>query len=437
MKKFNLLTAFVFVILATSCSKQDIKPVSQPETINLSSTVATDWMYSLQRVVQIEGKNPPVASRIYAYAAIGLYEAVVPGMPDNRSLQGQIMGLSGLPQAHTYGSLDFAAVANESLYHIALNIFGSLTPQSKKIIDDLHKKYQTQLLIQHDESTFENSTAFGRLVANAVLNRAAGDGYSKIAMLQYVMPNNPGSWVPTEPGQKAIEPYWGQLQCFAMNNSGECTIKSDIPFSTAPASTFYQAAQEVYEASLLLTNDQKAIAHWWSDGSSQTATPPGHWVAIADQIIRKNKVGLARAAEVYAMLNIAMADAFISCWDEKYKCNLLRPVTYIQKYIPGQASWQPLLSTPPFPEYPSGHSVASGAAGDMLNTFLGSTSFTDSANVYLGYKPRHYQSFDHAVQEAAISRLYGGIHFREAIENGVLQGKEVGRVIKEKIKLRR
>jgi hypothetical protein len=137
------------------------------------------------------------------------------------------------------------------------------------------------------------------------------------------------------------------------------------------------------------------------------------------------------------MLGIATADAFISCWDAKYKYNLLRPETYIKAYINSSWSTGQLDITPPFPEYPSGHSVCSGAAAEILTDILGNIPFTDSINVeYYNYVPRSFASFNAAAQEAGISRLYGGIHFREAIENGLLQGKNLSQHLKARVQLK-
>ena len=422
-----------------SCRKNDLSPTVQPAASNYSSKVAVEWMSAIRKVVQSEGANPPVASRIYAYTAIGLYESVLPGMPGYQSLEGQVHGLNNLPDARSFTRIDYISSANEAIYQIASKIFGNLKPENKKLLDDLHARYYNAAFTREMSETVLNSTDFGKMVATAVLNRAGNDNFTSTRNLSYTVPsttNNPSFWLPTGPAQVPLEPYWGRVSCFAMLNSEACTVKSIIPFSTAPTSEFYKQAQEVYATSLSLTQDQVNIAQWWSDGSSQTATPPGHWVAIIDQLAERNHYNIAKAAELYVMQNIAMADAFISCWDEKYRLNLLRPVTYLRNYM-GHANWQPIISTPPFPEYPSGHSVASGAASSVLTKLLGDVAFTDSANVYLGYPARSYNSFTEAAEEAAISRLYGGIHFREAIENGMQQGREVSKAVFEHIRLRK
>lgn len=440
MRTRILLSLTTLVLLVAGCTKTDtLLPEVRPAT-NYTSDVATEWMSTLQGVVQDEGSNPPVASRIYAYAAIGLYESVLPSMSGYRSMQGQVPGLTSLPDSRLYGQLDAVASANEALFQVVSKIFPTLKAANKKRITDLHTKYYNAAFQKNHSDVVYNSVAFGNAVADAVMKRANTDGYADTRSRQYQVPSplqNPSYWVPTGAVLAPLEPFWGSVKCFTMADAEACTVKSIIPFSTTPGSPFYLQAEEVRLTSLSLTEDQKNIAKWWSDGSSQTATPPGHWVNIIDQLSRRNGYNLGKAAELYAMVNVAMADAFISCWDEKFKMNLLRPVSYIRTYIPQGANWTPLLATPPFPEYPSGHSVASAAASNILTHLLGNIAFTDSANIHLSLPPRSYNSFTQAAEEAAISRLYGGIHFREAIVSGSLQGKEVARVVVETLKLKK
>jgi hypothetical protein len=179
-----------------------------------------------------------------------------------------------------------------------------------------------------------------------------------------------------------------------------------------------------------LTDEQRAIAFFWADDPGATATPPGHSISITTQVLRQMGAGLDIAAETYAKVGMAVADAFIGCWDTKYRYNLLRPVTYIQRFI--DADWLPLLVTPPFPEYTSGHSAQSGAAAEMLTDLFGPDfPFVDRTHESRGLQPRAFNSFFEAADEAAISRLYGGIHFRPAIVRGLVQGRCVGRAVNE------
>jgi hypothetical protein len=196
-------------------------------------------------------------------------------------------------------------------------------------------------------------------------------------------------------------------------------------YSEDPRSPFYAEAHECYLALRALTPEQEAIARFWSDDPGLTPTPPGHSISILTQIVRAGDVGLAGAAEAYAKVGIAVADAFISCWSTKYRHNLLRPVTYVRRLIdPG---WTTLLVTPPFPEYTSGHSVQSAAVAQVLTDTFGPTAFTDRTHERRGIPARSFDSFMDAAHEAAISRLYGGIHFRAAIERGIEQGLCIGR----------
>ncbi|MDB5192873.1 MAG: phosphatase family protein, partial [Segetibacter sp.] len=257
--------------------------------------------------------------------------------------------------------------------------------------------------------------------------------------MSYTAPSpllNPANWMPTGAATNPLEPYWGKVKCFAMATSAACTIPSSVPFSTVPGSGFHNMATEVYNTVKNLTTEQRNIALWWADDAGATSTPPGHWVSIIGQVVNTKNIGLGKASEAYALVTMSMADAFISCWDAKYQYNLLRPVSYIKQHIAGGNTWSTVLNTPPFPEYPSGHSVASGAAADVLTALFGNIAFTDQTGASLGYASRSYTSFHHAAQEAALSRLYGGIHYREAIDNGLVQGKEVAKAVFNKIKMK-
>ena len=446
---YSYLFVLVSVITISSCSKQDVEPtVASTEQENLivagkckstSSIVATEWMQLIRTIVQSEGKNPPQASRIYAYSAIGLYEATVPGMGGYRSLENQIPGLVNLPRMKNFSQIDFTLAANEVLFQISSKIFVSLKQTNMDAVEALRKKYMDAAIQNLRPKQITETLDFAQKVALAVINRADNDNFASTRALVYIVPSNilnPSYWTPTGAVTIPVEPYWGTLKCFSMANGAACTIPSTIPFSTTPSSDFYNQAADVVSITSTLTQGQKDIANWWADGGG-TPTPPGHWIGIASNIANAKQMSLESAAEMYAKLNIAMADAFISCWNEKYRINLLRPLSYIRTYIPGQSTWSSYIPTPPFPEYPSGHSVASGAASNVLTNILGSFPFTDSTNKVFGYAPRNYNSFFDAANEAAMSRLYGGIHFREAIEKGLLQGKEVSKALDMNIRFRR
>ena len=209
-----------------------------------------------------------------------------------------------------------------------------------------------------------------------------------------------------------------------------------LDFSDDPESTFYLQAAEVLDANDDLSETQGEIARFWVDTPGLTGTPAGHWVMIEAQLVERLELPLGKTAEMYILVNTALADSFISAWNLKYQDNLLRPVTYINQYI--RRGWSPYVQSPPFPEYPSGHSVTSGAAAEVLTTMFGQVAFTDRTPIINGHEPlqRDFTSFEAAASEAAISRLYGGIHFRAAIENGLRQGRCVGEQILYNVRLR-
>jgi hypothetical protein len=429
------------VIFLQSCVKHnDIEPEPQlANADNFSAAVAVDWMELTRQIVSSEGKNPPQASRIYAYAGITVYESVYPGIRGNKSVAEQIPGFVNLPKIKSFGEIDYPAAVNEAMYQVSLKIAGQLKQANQVSIKALHDKYFNDRLKAVPFKVLENSTEYGKSLAIAILNRADNDNFSGTRSLMYTVPdwnNNMGYWAPTDNvNMKPLEPFWGKVKCFAMKTSDECEIPSAVAFSTDPGSAFYKQAEEVVTVSRNLTQEQKDIARWWADGGG-SPTPPGHWVAIENNMASKLNLGLGKAAEMYVLVNVALADAFISCWDAKYKFNLLRPKTYINKYIAGNSNWNSYIGTPPFPEYPSGHSVSSGAAAEILTTMFGNVAFTDDANTNLGLRARSFNSFYHAADEAADSRLYGGIHYREANENGVKQGKMVGQSVLKNIRMK-
>jgi membrane-associated phospholipid phosphatase len=210
-----------------------------------------------------------------------------------------------------------------------------------------------------------------------------------------------------------------------MRSGQSCPVLPHTPYSEDPNSAFFADAMQVYTVSKTLTDEQKLIARFWSDDPMMSPTPPGHWISIALQIIDRDAIDGLRSTDLLARLGIALADSFIGNWADKYKYDLLRPVTYINRHI--DPAWQPLLITPPFPEHPSGHSTQSGAAAAALTAFFGEGfAFSDNTHEADGMPTRHYPDFWAAAEEAAISRLYGGIHFAPANQLGLEQGRCIG-----------
>lgn len=388
--------------------------------------------------------SPNVASRIYVYANIAAYEALAKQQSNYRTLYGQ---LPSFPQIASP-----AATISPSLSAVyAFLLVGKKLVFSEPVLQDsinsIIRWYRGKKM---DPKTFQASLMYGQLVADSIINWLAADQYKETRrMRRYNFSKQPGKWIPTPPGyMAAIEPYWNKIRILTLDSASQ--FKPDLPtvFSKEKNSLFYKEAYEVYEAGRKSTEAQKNIANFWDcnpfflnveghvNYAGKKISPSGHWVSIVGIVSQKAGKNLIETAAAYTLTCIALFDGFISCWDEKYRSNLIRPETYINANI--DESWRPLLQTPPFPEYTSGHSVISTAAAVVLTAVFGQDfSFDDSSEQPFGLPVRHFASFGAAADEAAISRLYGGIHYRPAIENGQEQGRKIGEWVLTKIHLLR
>ena len=405
---------------------------SAPE--DLDSSVPTAWfdlVLTLTRTTP--GFTPPVASRAFGYAGVTLYEAVVPGSRRYRSLADELPGLRGLPWDRRGDH--WPVVANAALAGITRSLYANTSAANLAAIDALESQFVERARRRASRAAINASARRGADVARAVFASSQSDGGHEGYLRNFPPDDTPpvgaGLWVPTPPAfQAALQPTWDSNRTFAIRNGRRCAPGDPTRYSEDPRSRFFAEAREVYDAVNNRTPEQEAIARFWSDDPGITSTPPGHSISVATQVLRLEGASLMTAAETYAKVGIAVCDAFIACWDTKYRYNLLRPVTYIQRLI--DATWLPLLTTPPFPEYTSGHSVQSGAAFGVLADLFGDAySFDDHTHDNRGLAPRHFNSFSAAADEAALSRLYGGIHFRPAIELGLEQGRCVADAVDE------
>ena len=417
-------------------------PIKPPATASAkptgaySSAVATEWFQlALLLTQQTPGFSPPVASRALAYLGLTLYESVVPGMPQNISLAGQLNELSSLPWAQPDEPLHWPTVANAALATMTRMMFPTASAENKARIDLLERSLPLKYGQDFDPNTVtaeitNRSETFGKLMAMAIFTwaRTAGGhqawGPLRRSQQNYVPPSGAGKWSATPPAfGPALLPWWGEVRPFVLKAPAECPAPQPPAYSEEATSAFYKEANEVYTISNQATQEQRQFALYWADDPLKTPTPAGHWAYIATDLLKDKKASLASAAEVYARLNVAMADAFIAGWHTKYSLNLLRPVTYVQLLI--DSNWVPaLMHNPPFPEYPSGHSVQSSAAAAVLGQAFGEdTPFTDNTHNDRGWGPRNFKNFKTAADEAAMSRLYAGIHYRAGVLGGQVQGR--------------
>jgi hypothetical protein len=395
------------------------------------------WVgHALDLARTTRGVSPPVAARAFGYAGVALYEAVVPGMPEHRCAAGLLTGLAPAPPAGE-PPYHWPTVAATALAGVLRALFPAAPAATRVAGTVLEATQLGRFQLAVPSEVFVRSVERGAGVAEHVLAWSATDGSQEAATrpTPFRPPVGPGLWVPTPPGfLPALLPYWGETRRFLSGLPGGCAGAPPVPFSVSARSDFRGEALRVYEATRRLTDEQRAVALFWSDDPGVTVTPPGHSLSILGQVLAQRGATLDVAAEAFLKVGVAVADAFTACWQTKYRLNLLRPVTYIQREV--DPDWMPVLVTPPFPEHTSGHSVQSGAAAEVLTALFGKVAFTDRTHERRGLPPRHFSSFWQAAREAAISRLYGGIHFVGAIVAGLDQGRCIGQAVNA-LRLRR
>jgi hypothetical protein len=430
MKKYRFSTLISALSLLAS-----LQAVAQSQDID----IAQKGIQCLTDVMVRDITSPLVAGRDYAYSFIAFYEAVRPGNPSLKSYSGQLNDLQIMPRATEGAMYDWLVAGTAAFYKTsyALVFSKELFQQSWEPIEAAIKKRKIS------PSVYERSVQFGEQVAEQVLKWAKQDNYIHTRTLQRFTPTREiGAWKQTPPDyMEAIEPYWNLIRPMTLSKPDEFLLPKPAPYNTKP---FLDECKEVFETSQKNTPEQTAQANFWDCNPYATQTighlmysvkklsPGGHWIGITGIAIRQKKQTLAEALLSYSLVSIAIFDAFITCWDEKFRSNYIRPVTAIQVLL--SPTWQPLLQTPPFPEYPSGHSVISSASAVILTRLYGDKfKFTDNAERPFGLPDRVFNSFSDAADEAAISRLYGGIHFRQAIENGMEMGKLVANKVLEKV----
>lgn len=379
--------------------------------------------------------TPPVAARIYVYPNIAFYECIRHDDPLLLPLPGKLNGLKKLP-APDKGNDNFISAC------IAFSFTAQSLVGSEYKIEEWRGWFIDSIQNTVDSAVYKKAYDFGKQVADSIIAWSKNDNYLRSrGMTRYTASDKPGAWQPT-PNDYApgLEPHWNKLRPMLMKSASQFSPKEKLRYSTLKQSAFYKNMLEVYNISKNLDSTKKTIALYWDDNPNSSVieghltyfvhkiSPGGHWLKIAGQACRQKNIALGKTAQAYTFAAIAIYDAFISCWDEKYKSDLIRPVTVINNFM--DADWRPLIQTPPFPEFTSGHSVISNAAAEVLTTLLGNNfSFTDETEIPFGLKPRTFSSFYAAAEESSDSRVYGGIHYPATAAISVQQGRQIGRFV--------
>lgn len=406
---------------------------------------------SVDKVVEImvhDIFSPPVASRIFAYPNIAAYEIIAQNDTTYHSIKGQITHLKSIPKPETSKNINYQLAA--LIAHIDMSkrlIFSEQRIETFR--DSLYKIWESK-----NKSEFEASKDYGLQVSNFIADWMNADNYNETRTMSKftIDAENEERWQPTPPSyMDGLEPHWSKIRPFVIDSAAQFKPVPPPIFSMDENSKFYKELKEVYDISNQITEDgddseEVLIARFWDCNpyvsvtrghlmfAVKKITPGAHWIGITKIACKTENADFDRTVFAYAKTSIAIADAFISCWDEKYRSNLVRPETLINKYF--DDDWKPILQTPPFPEYTSGHSVVSGAASTVLTTIFGDNfSFLDDTETAYGLPIRPFPSFNAAAQEAAISRMYGGIHYRAAVEIGIGQGIKIGNLVNDRLNM--
>ena len=441
--RFSLVLVFLGVFLSlNSCQyfkSFDHSVVNDPELFHSSMKTLTD-------TIVYDIFSPPVASRVYLYPTIAAYEIIAHFYPETYySLVGQINELETIPlpqsdqvnpnlaALYAFNHVGKSLIFSEDRYENQLN-------QVKKAI----KKLRVPSRI------IKASREYAQDVANHIIDWADDDLYNQTRTWpKYTILEPDQYWKPTPPDyMDGIEPHWKDIRTMVIDSAKQFDPKPPIEFDLAEGSPFQQQLWEVYQVSKELDQEQVEIAKFWDCNpyvthhrghamfATKKITPGGHWIGITAIATRQSNSSFEDTINAYANVAIVLFDAFISCWEEKWDTLVVRPETLINAHYDVQ--WTPLLQTPPFPEYTSGHSVISSAAAVKLTDLYGDNfSYLDTVEVEYGLPARKFNSFLEASQEAAISRLYGGIHYMMAIEEGVTQGLEIGNFVVDRLQTKK
>lgn len=437
MKKSGIFLALVSMLV--SCSENRKSITVSPEELHKSVDKITEIMIH-------DIFSPPVASRIFSYPNIAAYEIVAGENPEYKSLAGQLPGLTPIPRPDSTAALNYQLAALVAHMELSKRLIFS-EARMETFRDSIFGVWESV-----NDEELQASKNYGMQVADHIAQWMDKDNYKQTRTMPKFTVNteDPARWQPTPPAyMDGIEPHWNKIRPFVIDSASQFKPIPPPAFSMEENSDFYMELMEVYEISEKFTangdeSEEVQIARFWDCNpyvsvtrghlmfATKKITPGAHWMGIAKIAARKADLGFDDTVYAYTKTSIALFDGFISCWDEKYRSNLIRPETLINQHF--DENWQPILQTPPFPEYSSGHSVVSGAASTVLTDIFGDNfSYEDDTELPYGLPVRSFSSFNEAAAEAAISRMYGGIHYRAAVEVGLKQGRDLGSFVVENL----
>ena len=406
--------------------------------------VALEWANMTLFITRYTPSNSPTfASRAFGYTGLTMYESIVPGFKDYKSMDGQLNEFDVLPKIDPTKEYNWVLSLNAGQAEILKKIYVQTSEENIHKIDSLEQTIYSQFQQGIDKETVIRSVAFGKSVADSIFEWSKIDGGHRGYLYNFdktmVHPDRPGSWKPPLFAQSfshhPLHPHWGKNRTFAIANK-EVQDPQIIPYDTTPGSPYYKQFEDVYLKDLTLTQREKEAAIWWGDDPDVSFTPPGHSYYFATLALEGHQSTLIENAQVFAQMGMAVADAFINCWKWKYQFFTERPNTFIPKYI--DEEWESFWPDPPFPSFPSGHAIQAAAAATILESNFGKEfTFTDRAHENrerdelkdTDFVIRSFDNFWDAAQETADSRFYGGIHTQLDNEVGLEKGIDIAKNI--------
>jgi hypothetical protein len=438
--KKSFLALLASIVFLSSCIKNDNNSITTTSDLKSENgKLATDWVVlSLTLTKEAPGYTSPVAARTFAYLSLGMYELLVPGMPEYSSMQGKLNGFNrgAMPNTKQVGEISWNLSLNEGMYKLYKYFYRNSSPASLSLIDKLHQNNLDVYSKGLTTDVISNSLTYGNAHAEALLKYAETDGQAEAFLNNYPdsykTPNGQGLWVPLNNQiKKPLQPYWGNVRTFLSYSIQETDMIAPPEYSNDKTSVMYAYAVDVRNKVENLTKEEEVMVRFWNDEQEHSITPAGHMMSVLAQVLKEEGKDLGFCAYAFMKLGITLHDATVMAWKTKYKYNTVRPESYIKSNIDNE--FIALVNATPTPEYSSSPSAIASAAVEVLGNLFGySYAFTDRTYEYrkdIDGSPRSFKSFQHMSKEVSDASLFGGIHYRFSLEAGEKQGISVGKNI--------
>lgn len=435
MRKLRLVCCLLLALGA--CNKHEKSPELNNKDIARVVEQMTQFMIH-------DVSNPPLAARFYSYACISGYTVLALNDSNVVPLTGVLNEFPQITRPLDSGAYSYQLSAILAMTGTAKK----MQPSGKGFVAFEEKFLDSCRKAGFSDKIIAGSRSYANQVVKQIMPYAKKDRYNRISNYpRYTPLNTEGSWYPTPPAFFApVEPYFNTVRPFFIDSAAAFRSVQPVPYSKEKNSEFFKLLMGNYvDGGTGLTPEHREIAAFWdcnpfalkNEGhlliGLKKISPGAHWMGITGIACQKAGVNFSKTLEIYTVVAMGITDSFISCWDEKYRSNRIRPETAIRRLI--DPNWKPMLQTPPFPEYMSGHSHISSTSATILTYYFGDNfSYTDDVEESYGLKSRKFKSFNAAANEAAMSRYWGGIHFMDGIVNGVDVGNRIGQQIVSELK---